>query len=375
MSTPMDGPVTVAPVRSSFRGFMVALLMVLLLCGLPVGGLWWLLRPGDGEMTLHERPYAGQKHGTDKVAIIHIGGVLMEGMLGFAQKQIDHASEDPLVKAVVLRINSPGGTITASDDLHHRLQKLRDGDTLRKTPGKPIIVSMGSIAASGGYYIAMPGQTIFAERGSITGSIGVYAALPNVKELGDKVGVKMIVIKRGGVKYSGSPWSDLTTVERALWQDFIDDAYERFKAVVEEGRPKLKGKMEEDAIRKTVTVTIPKKDGEKTEKVPLVRQRADGGTFTAPEALELGLIDKVGYLEDAIQEARRVAGLGERSKVIQYDRPPSLLGILGLDIKQGGGNVDAGQAANLLVPRLWYLSSQTDLAGLAQTLTPFSGEP
>src|SRR5207253_496443 len=137
---------------------------------------------GDGGR-LTEKLYAGPATASDKVAVVRIEGVLLEGLTGFAQKQLDRAAADTSVKAVVLRINSPGGTITASDDLHRRITDLRDGNAPKNTAPKPVVVSMGSLAASGGYYIAMPAGTLFAERTTLTGSVGVYAALPNATEL------------------------------------------------------------------------------------------------------------------------------------------------------------------------------------------------
>ncbi len=370
-----DRPLTVLPARRSpGRVLLTALLAVLILCGLPLGALWLLLgalfRPADASAaSLTERHHAGPRTAIEKIAVVRVDGVLMEGFLGYAQKQIERAAEDPQVKAVVLRVNSPGGTITASDDLHRRLVKLRDGDPLKKTAGKPLVVSMGALAASGGYYIAMPAATVFAERTTITGSIGVFAAFPNVKELAEKIGVQMIVVKRGGVKDSGSPFQEMKPTDRALWQSLIDDAYERFKAVVEEGRPGLKGKMEEKALEKTVTLFTGDESG-KDEQVHLVRRRADGGTFTAAEALELGLIDQVGYLEDAVETARRTANLTDQAKVILYDRPPTLLSLLGIQARQAGLPLDAGRAAEGLVPRLWYLTSQAELAGLLRAMGP-----
>src|SRR5437762_1308306 len=127
----------------------------------------------DTEASLHHRHHSGQKLAHDRIAIIRIDGVLFEGLTSYAQKQIEEAAQDDSVKAVVVRINSPGGTITASDDLHKRLTDLRLGNPQKKTSPKPMVVSMASMAASGGYYIAMPAQHVVAERTTITGSIGV----------------------------------------------------------------------------------------------------------------------------------------------------------------------------------------------------------
>src|SRR5438552_13096978 len=114
----------------------------------------------DSETSLHHRHHSGQKLAHDRIALIRIDGVLFEGLTSYAQKQIEEAAQDDRVKAVVVRINSPGGTITASDDLHKRLHDLRAGNPQKKTPAKQMVVSTGSIAASGGYYIAMPAQRL-----------------------------------------------------------------------------------------------------------------------------------------------------------------------------------------------------------------------
>src|ERR1051326_7202085 len=149
----------------------------------------------------------------------------MEGLVGFMHKQIDQAAKDDGVKAVVLRINSPGGTISASDELYYHLLELRDGSALKHTPPKPLVVSMGSIAASGGYYLAMPAKTLFAERTCLTGSIGVYAAFPNMTELSNKIGFYINLFRAGDVKDSGSPFRDMSDKEKAVWQAMIDHSY------------------------------------------------------------------------------------------------------------------------------------------------------
>ncbi len=369
-------PVLVVPARpagSAWRGVLVTLAMALILCGVPVGALWLVLNGllgagDDSDFRVHERHFAGQRSHGDKIAIVRVEGVLMEGMLRFAHGQIERAAEDPQVKAVVLRINSPGGTISASDDLHHRLMRLRDGDSLRRTAGKPLVASMGSMAASGGYYIAMPAQTLFAEQTTITGSIGVFAAFPNVKELADKIGLRMVVLKRGRVKDSGSPFQEIQPVDRALWQGLVDHAYEHFQRVVEQGRPHLKGKLEEEVLPRSVSIRVGEGDHGREEQVRLVRQRSDGGTFTASDALELGLIDRIGYLEDAIEAARVAGGLGEEYQVVRYERPLSLSTFLGLEARAGSAQLEIGRLADALTPRLWYLSGHEEFAAFSESI-------
>jgi protease-4 len=273
------------------------------------------------------------------------------------------------VKAVVVRINSPGGTITSSDDLHKRLVELRDGNADKHTPPKPLVVSMGSIAASGGYYIAMPAKTILAERTAITGSIGVYAALPDATELSKKVGLSMRVIKDGDVKYSGSPFKEMTPHERQLWQEMVDHSYLQFLQVVEEGRPSLKGKLQQDI---SVNKDVPIRDGkERSRHVEYVRYIADGGIFTSDEAKQHGLIDEIGYLDDAIKLARQAANLGDDTNIIVYERPLGLFSTL-VDIKAKppATLLDPEHLANAAVPRLWYLSPGADVAGILTAARP-----
>src|SRR5262249_34174998 len=179
-----------------FRGLVVAASLTLncLIIFLVVGLLVWGFGISD-EVYLRERFLSGKKEAKDKIAVVVIDGVIMEGMTTYASKQIEVAAADEHVKAVVVRINSPGGSITASDDLHGRLRELHNGKPEKKRSPKPLVVSMASLAASGGYYIAMPAEHLVAERTTITGSIGVYAAFPNVAKLAKAYGVKMDVIK------------------------------------------------------------------------------------------------------------------------------------------------------------------------------------
>jgi protease-4 len=328
----------------------------------------------DGETPLHHRHHSGQKAAHDRIAVIRIDGVLFEGMTSYAQKQIEETAKDDSVKAVVVRINSPGGTITASDDLHKRLTDLRSGDPQKKTSPKPLVVSMGSLAASGGYYIAMPAQHVVAERTTITGSIGVYASFLNVADLADQHGVHMETIKAGAVKDSGSMFHHMTPQERKIWQDMVDQAYHQFVGVVEEGRPKLKGKLtQEIVIKEEISASDDKGhsllDGNgQPKKLQFTRIRADGGIFTADQAKQYGLIDQIGYLDDAIKEAKKLAGLGESYEVISYDRPHSFASLfLGDEVRQSSKGLDFQGLSRAATPRLWFLAPQSDLAGLLAT--------
>jgi protease-4 len=231
---------------------------------------------------------------------------------------------------------------------------------------------MGSLAASGGYYIAMPAQYLVAERTTITGSIGVYASFPNIADLADKYGFRMETIKAGAVKDSGSMFHHMTPQERKIWQDMVDHAYQQFVGVVEEGRPKLKGKLTKDLVIKE---EIPASDDKgnslldgngQAKKVPFTRVRADGGIFTADQAKEFGLIDEIGYQETAIAEARKLARLGDDYEVFTYDRPIAFMNLLLGEEKANPheSRLDLRSLSQAATPRLWYLSPQSDLAGL-----------
>ncbi len=322
--------------------------------------LWARYGLGRSDHALQEVHYAGSTSAADRVAIIHLDGIIMEGLLDYVHKEIDQAARDPNVKAVVLRVNSPGGSVTASDDLHRRLTELVHGSSLKGTNPKTLVASFGSLAASGGYYAAMPAQAILAERSTLTGSIGVFAAFPNVKKLAEEHGVRVDVIKQGQIKDSGSPFQDMTPKEREVWQDLIDHAYQQFLQVVEEGRPALKG----GALlaRRDLTPLhagpdwLPRAGGAAE---PYSRYLADGGVWTADKALEFHLVDKIGHLDDAIQEAHDRAGLGSSYRVIRYSRPRSLVeSLIGL---QPPATPEVALLSPrvldaALTPRLWYLA-------------------
>jgi protease-4 len=317
----------------------------------------------DSDRHVIERHYSGLTRTKDKVAVIQINGVIMEGLIEFAKKEIEKAARDDSVKAVVLRINSPGGSITASDELYRRITELRDGNPEKKYAPKPIVVSMASLAASGAYYISMPAKTLLGERTTITGSIGVYAALPNVTKLGDKIGFSMNVIRAGDVKDSGSPFHDMTPHERELWQAMVDHSYLQFLKVVEDGRPDLKGKLQEDIA---IDQVVPIRDEERRNKhVKYVRYRADGGIFTADDAKKYGLIDDIGTLDDAIKMIRKQANIGGDSEAVMYERPPTLFGSLtGAESDAADSRLDLRNLSEGLTPRLWYLGPQSELAGI-----------
>jgi len=201
-------------------------------------------------------------------------------------ERLERAAADPWVKAVILRLDTPGGEVTASDIVYHEVLRFKE------RTGRPVVGLMMSVAASGGYYIASACDFIVAHPSTLTGSIGVISIFPSVESLMAKVGVKVAVIKSGPSKDSGSPFRDMTDGEKAIFQGIIDEYYEGFLAVVARGR---QGK-------------IPAAD---------LRTIADGRVYTAPQALKLGLIDAVGYFDDAFGKARDLASL-KSARLVSY---------------------------------------------------------
>ena len=270
---------------------------------------------------------------SNKIAIVEIRGAIMGGE-GFARHQLDQVKADENVRAIVLRIDSPGGTVSGSDELHYRLEKLAAERNL------PVVVSMGSIAASGGYYVAMAngGQedTIFAEPSTITGSIGVIIPHFDFSQLLKRFDVTDDSITSGPLKEmlsvtkTRSP--ELAKKERGIVQDLVDEMFTRFKDIVRKGRPKL-----DDETIEAVTT---------------------GQVFTANQAVTFGLIDKIGFLEDAIARAVVLADLQEDSvRVIQYKKPQGIFD----ELLGGASQARSFNSLEMLVewttPRAWYLCS------------------
>lgn len=219
--------------------------------------------------------------GGGSVALVKIEGVLVssENIVD----ELDGYAEDGSIKAVVLRIDSPGGGVVPSQEIFNAVKHLRE-------EGKKVVVSMGSVAASGGYYIAAAADKVVANPGTLTGSIGVKMEFANVEKLLEKIGVKGMVVKAGEYKDIGSPFRDMTEPEKKLLQDVIDDVHSQFIEAVSEGRG------------------LPKND---------VTAIADGRIFTGRQALSLKLVDQLGDLEDSIKLAGSLAGIKGKPKIVE----------------------------------------------------------
>jgi protease-4 len=215
----------------------------------------------------------------DKVAVLPITGLIADSESTI--DQLKKFAKDDSIKAIVLRINSPGGGVGPSQEIHEEVKKLN---------GKKVVVaSMGALAASGGYYIACAAQKIYANPGTITGSIGVIMQFVTVKDLIEKIGLKGMVVKSGAFKDIGSPLREMKAEERDLLQGVIDNVHSQFIVAVAEGR-----KMERESVAKL----------------------ADGRIFSGEQAKSLGLVDALGNLEDAVTEAGKLAKIEGEPRVV-----------------------------------------------------------
>jgi protease-4 len=374
-------PVTTPPAPASRRrwGCLLPALLIVLLVSVVlnlgtvlvyVGVLENPLEPEPD--AIEERFYLGDPDAKDKIAVVRVSGVISGSGIQFPVRQLEAAARDKWVKAVVLRIDSPGGTVTASEELYQNIVNLRDntGRRFKSTGPKPVSVSMGGVAASGGYYIAVAGKPISAEPTTITGSIGVFAALPNVAEWAKDNGVKLELVKAGGMKAAGSFFHTLSPEERQTWQDTVDNAYDLFLETIARNRPGLNAKdMREKVV---IERMVPKRDEKGNpvsdpkggEKILYQRRLADGGTFTATDAQKHGLIDKVEDLPAVIRASAAANSLGSFKAVVYEQRKGLVERLTGLPI-QSKSLPDLKQVSSALTPRLWYLSPTAD-AGLLQ---------
>lgn len=250
----------------------------------------------DASDPLQETTLAGT--GGDRILVIPVTGIItdrpksrfMRTMPGMVQEVVSHlhlAEKDDRIKVVLIKIDTPGGTTTASDMLYHEIASFKE------RTGKKIVVCMMNLATSGGYYIALPADVIVAHPTTVTGSIGVILMRPDVSRLMEKIGVGVQVNKSGENKDMGSPFRPITPEEENLLQELTDALGRRFVDLVKRHRG-----LDETAIARV----------------------ADARIFLAADALDLGLVDRIGYLQDALDEARRLANLDDDVRVVTYRR-------------------------------------------------------
>ncbi len=227
----------------------------------------------------------------ENVALMRVEGPILDSKN--AIEEIKDYVKDPSVKAIVMRVDSPGGVVPPCQEIYEEIKKA--------VSKKKVVVSMGSAAASGGYYISAPASRIIANPGTLTGSIGVIMEIPNIEGLMSKVGVKTEVIKSGSHKDIASMFRTMGKEERIILQGVIDDVHKQFVDVIVEGR-----KMSPEDVRKI----------------------ADGRVFTGKQALAIGLVDELGNLEDAIRVAAKLAGIKGEPNVVSKKENFSLIDLL-----------------------------------------------
>jgi len=301
---------------------------------------------------LQEKHYMLSEHGRHKIAVINVSGIIMNGE-GFVKRQIDRVRDDKNVKAVVLRIDSPGGTVTGSDYILHHLRKLRKHKEEANGDPFPLVVSMGGMAASGGYYIAMAvddqTDSIFAEPTTTTGSIGVIIPHYDISGLLAKFDIKndSVVNDAGQYKQLLSMTRSMDPDEegidkqeaearrkrREILQVYVNESFDRFLDIVESGRPNMSEKEVTDA--------------------------ATGQIFTAQQAQERGLVDKIGFIEEAVDRAIELADLEddkENVRVVRYQRPPTIMDLAGMESQPPGG-MDLSALLDMTTPKAYYLAT------------------
>ena len=267
---------------------------------MPTGSFKISAMPAD--QTVRERiVYDAPGFVSNRVAVIEVSGILLnahtpglisegENPVSYAVEKLQAAENDPRVKAVVLRINSPGGSVTASDTLYQEVLAFKG------RCNKPVIAYFQDVAASGAYYTACACDEIIAQRTSVTGSIGVVMQMADLSGLMAKIGVSADAIISGPFKDAGSPFRQMRPDERKLFQGIVNGFYNQFVDVVASGRPKL---------TRSQILTL-----------------ADGRVYTAQQALEAGLIDRIATFQEAIETAKNKAGI-KAANVVMYHRPLS----------------------------------------------------
>jgi protease-4 len=323
------------PRRRRLWPFVVGGLVALGLAGLAVFAVVLILVTAGGPTApaVYDEEYVAGD-GPDKIVVVPVQGTIApaDDSLGGTQPTVTpegladalrQAGQDPTAAAVVLEINSPGGGVTASDEMH---QSVLD---FKKNTGKPVVVSMGDVAASGGYYISTAADRIVAYETTLTGSLGVIIPLNNFAEAADKYGIKQVVIKSGKYKDMGSSFREMKPDEREIFQSIVDEEYSEFVDVISEGRG------------------IPE---------ARVREIADGRVYSGIQAKKLGLVDSFGGLDEASATAGNLAGTSDTT-VVRYVQQPSFTDTLLARLTPGEPQAEQiMDAAGLnLEPKPYYL--------------------
>jgi protease-4 len=230
--------------------------------------------------------------GGARIAVVEVEGIIVNG--DDVVRDLKEHADNPAVRAVVLRVNSPGGVVGPTQEIFSAVQRVRRG-------GKPVVASLGAVAASGGYYVAVAADQIYANPGTLTGSIGVVMQLANVEGLLKKVGVDYVVVKAGAFKDTGNIARPMSAEERRMLQALLDDVYGQFVSAVAEGR-----KLDRDAVLRF----------------------ADGRIYSGQQAHGLRMVDALGGFEDAIDAAAKLGGILDRPKILLPRRRFSITDLL-----------------------------------------------
>ena len=296
---PGDIVIRVEAPDSPKRAIAYRLLVMLLTVSL-VLNVTFILRLNADSLSsragIQQTHHSGNESATDKIAIIRFSGTIMPPFTSRWLRQIQEAQDDDSIKGILLEVDSPGGLVADSHQIYHELQKLREK--------KPIYVAMKRLAASGGYYISMgsgPQGKIFAEPTTWTGSIGVIIPRFNAAGLAEKTGVSSEPLTTGPLKDSLSPFRDLTEQETEVWSEIMDDSFGRFVSVIEQNRSNL----DEAGVRSLAT----------------------GQIYTASQAVENGMIDEIGFVEDALAALAGSLNLDDY-EVVRYSSTSSLVEVL-----------------------------------------------
>ena len=282
---------------------------------------------------------ASEVPGAGKIAVINLSFTIFgkgshmsgSGIIHLLSRQFQRAAKDENVRAVVLQIDSPGGALTPSDIIYNEVKRFKE-------TGKPVVVSVGSLAASGGYYIAAPSDYIVAGPTSMVGSIGVIMNRFEIQELLKMIGIKAEPIKSADMKDLGSPFRPLTDAEREYFQELISFYHDRFIGIVAEGR------------------NLPEEK---------VRELANGKIYTAEQALEYGLIDEIGYFDTALEKARELGDANDAG-VIRYEES--------FGIKSFMRSLPWHSSAGSLADIQLLLEAALDMAGTPQVRAVWNGD-
>jgi len=222
----------------------------------------------------------GLPTGGAKVGVVEIEGIIVDGTA--AVRELREHAENPSIKAVVLRVNSPGGVVAPTQEIFAAIQRARKA-------GKPVVATLGAVAASGGYYVAAAADRIYANPGTLTGSIGVVMQLANIEGLLKKVGVEYVVVKAGSYKDVGNFARTMSPEERKMLQALLDDVYSQFVGAVAEGR----------GLERSEVLAF-----------------AEGRIYSGQQALALKMVDEMGGFEDAVEAAGKLANISGRPKLV-----------------------------------------------------------